>query len=214
MRPPTGNVISQRQHGTSKAVDYSARPDATVYAPEDMTWDSYQQRGSGRSNAGNALRMNGAHGLHQFAHLERILITPGQSVKKGQAIAIMGYTGYTIPAGPAGRHLHWWILKNGVYTYPPTLVTEAFNAQPTHRYLGLVGKIIELNPYTGTWSVYARNGDNKVATLKGKGLRYWVRDVSARGNRVVINSASAGGLVDLPLADAKGNEYSKEWRQV
>lgn len=213
MRPPTNNVITQGQHGATKAVDYSARPDATVYAPEDMSWDSYARRG--RGDAGNALRMNGANGLHQFAHLERILISPGQSVKKGQAIAIMGYTGYTIPAGPNGRHLHWWIKRsNGSYVYPPIVITEKFNAPATHRYAGLVGKIIELNSNTGTWKVYKRNSDIAAGTIRGRGLRYWVRDVSQRNNRVVINSASMGGLVDVPLADAKGNEYSREWRRV
>ena len=88
MQAVTQNRITQGQHGTSKAVDYSASPDKTLYAPEDGVIDSYMQRGSGTSNAGLALRMRGANGLHQFAHTERSLVQVGQSVKRGQPIAI------------------------------------------------------------------------------------------------------------------------------
>lgn len=130
MRPPTGNRISQGQHGSSKAVDYSASPDPYIYAPEDLTFDSYMQRGSGTSDAGLALRARGAHGLHQFAHTEETYFTGG-TVKKGQRIAKMGYTGYTIPSGPNGRHLHWWIQTPNGYVYPPSLITEPFGgSQP------------------------------------------------------------------------------------
>lgn len=126
MQSITQNPITQKQHGASKAVDYSARPDPTIYAPEDGVIDSYQQRGSGTSDAGLALRMRGANGLHQFAHTEKSLVKVGQSVKRGQPIAIMGHTGYTIPAGPAGRHCHWWILQGNTYYYPPNLINQAF----------------------------------------------------------------------------------------
>jgi len=127
MRPPTANRISQGSHGTSKAVDYSDEPDPYVYAPEDLTFDSYMQRGSGTNDAGLALRARGAHGLHQFAHTEESYFLGG-TVKKGARIAKMGYTGYTIPDNvPAGRHLHWWIRRpDGTYAYPPTLITEPF----------------------------------------------------------------------------------------
>lgn len=126
MRSPTGNRITQGSHGTSKAVDYSASPDPDIYAPEDLTFDSYMQRGSGTSDAGLALRARGAHGLHQFAHTERTYFTGG-AVKKGARIARMGYTGYTIPDNvPAGTHLHWWIQTPNGYVYPPSLITEPF----------------------------------------------------------------------------------------
>src|SRR5215217_513830 len=39
----------------------------------------------------------------------------------------MGYTGYTIPKGPAGTHCHWWIQRsNGSYVYPPSIINETF----------------------------------------------------------------------------------------
>jgi len=41
--------------------------------------------------------------------------------------------------------------------------------------------------------------------LQGK---YIIRDVSQRNNRVVVQSASNGGLVDVALRDLAGNPYS------
>lgn len=124
MIAPTNNGITQGKHGTYNAVDYSSSPDANIYAPEDGTIVSYANNG----NCGNNLQMNGANGRHGFCHLERATVSAGQAVKKGQVIGVMGYTGYTIPAGPGGRHLHWVLNKNGVYVYPPSFVNEVRGA--------------------------------------------------------------------------------------
>lgn len=121
---PTTNRITQGQHLASKAVDYSASPDATVYAPESGKIDSYMQRGSGTSDAGNVLRLATKTGMWSFCHLERSLVSVGQQVTEGQPIAVMGYTGYTIPKGPAGRHLHTYVLTPKGYIYPPTLFNK------------------------------------------------------------------------------------------
>lgn len=84
-------------------------------------------RGTGTNGAGNALRMKGGLGLHQFAHLEESYVKVGQRVKRGHKLAKMGHTGYTIPDGEAGAHLHYWLLlHNGSYVYPPTLYTDKF----------------------------------------------------------------------------------------
>jgi len=215
-RPPTGNPITQTSHGTTKAVDNSARPDPTVYAQEDAVVDSYQRRGSGKLDAGNCLRLRGASGLWQDAHLERSLVSTGQRVVAGQAVAIMGYTGYTIPSGAGGRHLHSWLQKpNGQYVYPPSAYTEPFGGKPpvvvpppNHRYAGLIGKTIKFTDY---FSCYTRNTDiKKPNKLLGA---YVVRGVSNRNNRVVVNSNANRGLVDVPLATPAGAEYSG-WKVV
>lgn len=123
MRPPTGNSITQGKHGRFNAIDYSSSPDPIFYAPEDVTFHAYLLNAG---DAGNNLQVNGAHGRHGFAHLEESYIKPGQSKKKGEPLGKMGYTGLTIPKGPGGRHLHWVLLRNGIYVYPPTLITEPF----------------------------------------------------------------------------------------
>lgn len=123
MRAPTANPITQGEHLASKAVDHAYLPDDTVYAPEDGVVDSYQQRGSGTSDAGNCLRLRGATGLHQFAHLYQSYVSVGQQVSKGQRLAQMGDTGYAF-----GRHLHYWVQTPNGYVYPPNLYTEPFNS--------------------------------------------------------------------------------------
>ncbi len=124
MRPPTANAISQERHGTFNAVDYYSVPDPYFYAPEDLTFYAYLENAG---DAGNNLQAIGSTGRHGFCHLEESYMQPGQSVKKGERIGKMGYTGLTIPAGPTGRHLHWVLLRGNQYVYPPDYLTEPFN---------------------------------------------------------------------------------------
>lgn len=126
MQPPSGNRITQAQHGTSKAIDYAASPDIYVYAPEDGRVESYMNRGVGTNAAGNVLRITGNTGMHSLCHLEESYVQVGSQVTKGQRVAKMGYTGYTIPSGPAGRHLHYYVLTPSGYVYPPNLYKTAF----------------------------------------------------------------------------------------
>ncbi len=77
-----------------------------------------------------------------------------------------------------------------------------------HKYAYLVGRPINLTDYFRAWE---RNTDRvKPNKLKGP---YIVRDVSVRKNRVVVNSASNGGLVDVALDDVLGNRYSG-WQEM
>jgi len=206
MRPPTGNVITQAQHGSTKAVDYSFyrnTNDDKVYAPEDMTWDSYQQRGVGKLNAGNCLRMRGKSGLHQFAHLKSCLIAKGSSVKKGQAIAVMGDTGYAF-----GKHLHWWIQRsNGSYVYPPSLITEKFggNPAPTPPSSGMPAIGSKVFVTINRTSFVPGTARPAGVVRPGGGSYYWVRGYDANyPGRIIINSASAGGTVALALYYVNG----------
>lgn len=120
MIAPTTNRVTQGKHGRYNAVDYSASPDSTIYAPEGGKITAYGASGT----CGNRLELTAGSNRHGFCHLERSLVSVGQNVVKGQPIGVMGYTGYTIPEGPAGRHLHWVINRGGVYVYPPSLVNE------------------------------------------------------------------------------------------
>ena len=136
MQKPTNNRITQGQHLASKAVDHSASPDPTIYSPVDGVVDSFMQRGSGQNDAGLMLRIKNTStgAMHSFAHCELAYVEPGQTVKKGQSVAKMGYTGYTIPSGPAGRHVHYYIrLANGSYIYPPSIYSAKAPSQVTNK---------------------------------------------------------------------------------
>ena len=196
MQSITQNRITQGQHGASKAVDYSAKPDPVIYAPEDGTIDSYQQRGSGLSDAGLALRMHGASGLHQFAHTERSLVKPGQSVRRGQPLAIMGHTGYTIPAGPAGAHCHWWIMRNSVYYYPPSLINQPFIKQ---------GEEADM-PIPDADNYYSRYGQRLAMQVRG-------RQLSREEFRKYIVGKTDLQAVEI-LSDDPEADQAQHWQDV
>ena len=57
---------------------------------------------------GNFVKILHSDGLVTlYAHLQTILVQPGQKVYRGQAIGYIGHTGRTIPVGPRGCHLHF-----------------------------------------------------------------------------------------------------------
>lgn len=125
MQVPTQNARTQGIHGAYNAVDYDNDPDPIIYAPEAGTVSIVRDNGT----CGNSMYLQGNNGRHGFCHIDTYIVTSG-SVVRGQPLARMGYTGYTEPDNvPAGAHLHWILLKNGVYVYPPSLVTEAFIKQ-------------------------------------------------------------------------------------
>lgn len=57
---------------------------------------------------GNYVRILHPNGVvTYYGHLSKILVSAGQKVVQGQVVGYMGYTGYTIPSGPAGCHVHF-----------------------------------------------------------------------------------------------------------
>lgn len=62
--------------------------------------------------AGNYVRILHFNGVvTHYGHLSKALVTPDQPVSQGDIIGLMGYSGYTIPSGPAGCHLHFDVLN-------------------------------------------------------------------------------------------------------
>jgi len=58
--------------------------------------------------AGNYIRIIHPNGVVTvYGHLSKIIVAPGQEVSQGEIIGYMGHSGYTIPPGPAGCHLHF-----------------------------------------------------------------------------------------------------------
>lgn len=126
MQLPTQNAVSQGKHGAYNAVDFRSVPDVFYYAPEDGTVNAIARN---NGDCGYSFNLTGASGQHGFCHNEEVYVTSGQTVKRGQRLAKMGYTGKTIPTGPGGRHLHWTLNRNGAWVYPPDYVNESFNKQ-------------------------------------------------------------------------------------
>lgn len=66
------------------------------------------QQAGYHSVAGNYVRILHPNGVVTFyGHLSSQTASPGERVSQGQIIGYIGHSGYTIPAGAAGCHLHF-----------------------------------------------------------------------------------------------------------
>ena len=103
---PTKGRVSQWIHGRN-GVDIAASCGTSIFAPADATVAIADVSGY---NAGfgifiKLIHMNSPNGIQAesvLAHLSKSLVKTGDSVKKGQLIALMGSTGRS-----TGCHLHW-----------------------------------------------------------------------------------------------------------
>ncbi len=113
--------------------------DLVITGPARAIWDCSKVEtvagyNGGRGNTAYLYYSPSLRVLYQ--HLASILVKPGQKVKQGQEVGIMGYSGYCIPAGPAGAHLHIEVQKlSGGRWRPidPTPYTEVPNVKGTHK---------------------------------------------------------------------------------
>jgi murein DD-endopeptidase MepM/ murein hydrolase activator NlpD len=93
-----------------KGIDIAAPWGSPVFAAADGT----VQFAGGASGYGNLVRLTHGNGFGTgYGHLSRILVRPGQHVRKGQQIAASGNSGLS-----TGPHLHYELYKNGVPVNP------------------------------------------------------------------------------------------------
>ena len=68
--------------------------------------------------SGKSLILDHGQGIYtMFFHLSKILVTPGQQVKKGEVIGLVGSTGRA-----TGAHLHWGVRMQGARVDPLELI--------------------------------------------------------------------------------------------
>jgi murein DD-endopeptidase MepM/ murein hydrolase activator NlpD len=67
---------------------------------------------------GNAIVLDHGQGIYtMFFHLSKVLVRPGQQVKKGDVIGLVGATGRA-----SGAHLHWGVRVQGARVDPLELI--------------------------------------------------------------------------------------------
>jgi len=97
-----------------KGVDFAGTAGAhvTAVAAGVVTWAGQ------RTGYGNLVEINHGDGyVTRYAHNERTLVSVGQTVKRGDSIALMGSTGRS-----TGPHVHFEVLRNGRQVDPLSFV--------------------------------------------------------------------------------------------
>lgn len=103
--PTTSHRISQYYHWGHRAIDVDGVTGDPLYAAEAGTVVSAGW------NGGYGLRVVINHGGGMqtlYGHASKIYVTPGQTVTRGQTIALQGNTGWS-----TGDHLHFEVIVNG-----------------------------------------------------------------------------------------------------
>jgi len=97
-----------------KGVDFAGTlgSDVVAVAAGVITWSGE------RSGYGKLIEINHGDGYStRYAHNERTLVAVGQTVKRGEAIALMGSTGHS-----TGPHVHFEVLHNGRQVDPLSFI--------------------------------------------------------------------------------------------
>lgn len=97
-----------------KGVDFAGTQgsDVVAVAAGVVTW------AGPRSGYGKLIEINHGDGYTtRYAHNERTLVAVGQTVKRGEAIALMGSTGHS-----TGPHVHFEVLRNGRQVDPLSFI--------------------------------------------------------------------------------------------
>lgn len=123
MTSPTYGRISQKFWVLHKALDIVNALNTPIVAPVAGKVTFVGRMGSGVNNAGNVVQIGDTNNGHRLCHLNKYVVKAGQTVKEGQLVGYMGYTGFTIPAGVRGTHLHWIMFKNGSRVNPLNYVS-------------------------------------------------------------------------------------------
>jgi murein DD-endopeptidase MepM/ murein hydrolase activator NlpD len=106
------------QWGDHHGLDFPASIGTAIMSTEDGV---VKQAGL-IGGYGNLVEIDHGQGYtSKYGHTSEILVTPGQSVKKGQTIARVGSTGYS-----TGPHLHFEIAHFGQVFNPLSYLTEGF----------------------------------------------------------------------------------------
>ena len=93
-----------------EGVDFAGKENSEIIAVAAgvITWSGP------RSGYGNLVEVNhGGNYVTRYAHANKILVKVGDTVEKGQAIALVGSSGRS-----TGPHVHYEVLKNGTPVNP------------------------------------------------------------------------------------------------
>lgn len=135
---------------THHAIDYSAPKGTPIYAVAD----GIVSRADSRDPAGgNIIELTSQQGNDKlqavYAHLDKMYVKPGQSVRAGQIIGQTGATGQV-----SGAHLHFELKLNGAALDPQKYINGIVNPKDISATLAslptIIPKLDHIDPETGT----------------------------------------------------------------
>jgi murein DD-endopeptidase MepM/ murein hydrolase activator NlpD len=209
MIKPTNNPITLRFGATTYpytpqsphiGVDFAPTPDNTIYAPEDGRITLVL----GDPQMGDSIHLWVDNRHHAFCHTSQRSVGTGQQVKQGDKLGVMGYTGYVVPSGPAGTHLHWALAVNNVLIDPLSQVTEQNNESEGPMVYPNRGDIINM------WQAFGRpspNDNDFAYWTSGTGNPNWPKGADEVWKALCYELS---GLVPQPSADTTKLEQIKK----
>ncbi len=103
-----------------KGLDFAAREGTPVVATADGVVEK-----AGRNEYGYGIQVVIDHGYGiktRYAHLSKALVRPGDTVRRGQVIGLVGNTGKSV-----GEHLHYEVIKDGEPVNPDRYILVKFS---------------------------------------------------------------------------------------
>lgn len=114
-----GNITSKFGYRVSPITnEYSLHSGLDIAAPENTkiyaAYDGVVEKAECNEINGNYIVIRHSDNLKTtYNHCNKLLVSKGETVKKGEVIALVGATGYA-----TGNHLHFEVLLNGKYVNP------------------------------------------------------------------------------------------------
>lgn len=109
--PTSGHTITQYYGWKHTGIDIDGDYSSPLYAAADGV---VEKAGWNSGGYGLMIFIDHPNGLKtRYGHASKLFVKPGENVKKGQVIAMMGTTGRS-----TGTHLHFEVYVNGARTNP------------------------------------------------------------------------------------------------
>lgn len=122
-----GNITSKFGYRVSPITnEYSLHSGLDIAAPENTkiyaAYDGVVEKAECNEINGNYIVIRHSDNLKTtYNHCNKLLVSKGETVKKGEVIALVGATGYA-----TGNHLHFEVLLNGKYVNPLYVLNYGF----------------------------------------------------------------------------------------
>lgn len=122
-----GNITSKFGYRVSPITnEYSLHSGLDIAAPENTkiyaAYDGVVEKAECNEINGNYIVIRHSDNLKTtYNHCNKLLVSKGETVKKGEVIALVGATGYA-----TGNHLHFEVLLNGKYVNPLYVLNHDF----------------------------------------------------------------------------------------